>query len=408
MPIDIKKTLLQIKNLESTDNINAFTQRLNATFQNFMAASLNLKNLEKKLAEAWDTGKAKFTFAKTSGNETIGDLISADEDDQAPHITIGTDGSQVFSSAHEFSSASLINIGSVVIPYFNQSVPVRLASEPTVYNSSDDITTIDTEDKISDEDLISYERTLKEIEELTKLCRNYKKHGLPIVAMLDGTLIHWHLKTFNNIYVEHFIQRFSKAILELKEHRIPLISYISSSRSNDIINMLRIYKCPYEKVDCRKNCHGVPSKSLPCNPSQNYKSILDRKLIEKYLVEKQASNGTRTAIFKSNNSILELYPSDIKVCFFYFHTGYEVARVEIPAYVANDNQLLHLAHNALKLQCKVGFGYPVVLSEAHNQAVVSKKDRQIFYDLLKEHYLKQSGAKVNLSTKELRKRISFV
>ncbi len=90
------------------------------------------------------------------------------------------------------------------------------------------------------------------------------------------------------------------------------------------------------------------------------------------------------------------------------NTGSEIARVEIPSYVANDKSLLDLTHNAVSLQCKVGFGYPITLSEAHLQAVVNKTDRQVFYDLIKEQLLKGKQVQVRLSNKELKKRVSFV
>ena len=90
------------------------------------------------------------------------------------------------------------------------------------------------------------------------------------------------------------------------------------------------------------------------------------------------------------------------------NTGAEIARVEIPSYVANDKSLLELIHNAVSLQCKVGFGYPVTLSEAHLQAVVNKADRQVFYDLIKEQLLKGRQSPVRLSNKEFKKRVSFV
>ena len=89
-------------------------------------------------------------------------------------------------------------------------------------------------------------------------------------------------------------------------------------------------------------------------------------------------------------------------------TGTEIARVELPAYVAHDKKLLNLVHNVISLQCKAGFGYPITLSEAHLQAVVNRDDRRIFYDLIKEYLLAKHGTSLKLSNKELKKRISFV
>ena len=220
-------------------------------------------------------------------------------------------------------------------------------------------------------------------------------------------MIHWHIEKFSNYFVELFIKRFSDALLELKALNIPVASFLSNSRSNDLINMLRIFKCPYDEVNCKKYCSSIESKKFPCNPGPDYVPVLDRKLIGQFFKEKKSSLGSRTILFKSTSKILNLYPDELKVYFFYINTGTETARVEIPEYVASDENLLDLIHNVVFLQCKVGFGYPVTLSEAHLQAVVNKNDRQIFYDLIKEQMLQDKRSIVRLSSKELRKRISF-
>lgn len=410
MPLDFRKVLHQIKKLENLEQKNSLEARLDSTYTQFLNADKNLEMLLKRLAETNSTSKANFTFAtpKLEKGESLHTLINPENNFTKSHITLGSDGSQIFSFAHEVSGASLINIGMIAIPYYEKNTPVFMSSEPTVYNSTEDINPAISEERISDEDLISYERTLKEVEGLVMLAKTYSKYKLPMVALLDGTLIHWHIERFNSAFIEQFIKRYSNAIIELKNLGVPVASLISNSRSNDIINMLKIYKCPYDSVDCKKHCASILSKDLPCNPLPDYKTVLDRRTVERLFIEKKCSSGTRTVLFKSNSNILNFYPEEIKVFFFYISTGTEVARVELPHYVASDKSLLNLLHNAISIQCKVGFGYPVVLSEAHNQAVVNKKDRQIFYDLIKEHSLANKLGQIKLSTKELKKRISFV
>lgn len=215
-------------------------------------------------------------------------------------------------------------------------------------------------------------------------------------------------RKFSGVYIEQFIKRFSDAISKLKSMNVVIAGFLSNSRANDLINMLKIFKCPYETVNCKKYCANISYRDLPCNPTSNYKSVLDRRIIEKYFSEVSPKTGTRTILFRSNSKILDLYPDDLKIYFFYINTGREIARVEIPAYIAKDKTLLNLLHNAIALQCKVGFGYPVTLSEAHLAAVVTKNDREIFYNLLKEQVLTKRQNKIKLSYKELKKRISFV
>ncbi len=408
MSLDLKKVITQIANVEKQETRELNLNRLKSTYELFKLASQNKEKLLRKLIETQSSQKANFFFAEPYKDESIQNTFDWNKDFSTPHITIATDGSQINPSAHEITSSSLINIGLVAIPYFNSNTPVLLSSEPTLYSSTEDIAPYNFSQNIQEEDLISYERTLKEIEELVKLVKKYTSYNLPVVALLDGTLIHWHLEKFNNFFIERFIKRFTNALLELKLLGVPLASFLSNSRSNDIINMLRVYNCPFEFVDCKKHCSNIDSKNLQCNPMPDYKPVLDRKLIGKSMSEKKSDLGTRTILFKSNSKILNYYSDDLKISFFYINTGTEIARVEFPAYVANDSKLFNLLHNAVALQCKVGFGYPVTLGEAHLQAVVNKTDRQIFYDLLREHLLKNTQSTVKLSNKEFKKRISFV
>jgi len=408
MPLDLKKVIVQLKNIENNDVQNLNKNRLDSTFKLFELALNNQEELRVKLYETQESKKSNFFFAIPDSSEKLDQIICCNENFSVPHITVATDGSQINPSAHEITGSFLINIGLISIPYFAKDIPVNLSSEPTIYNSQEEISPKIANENIQEDDLISYERTLKEIEELVKLAKIYSKYNLPIVAVLDGTLIHWHIEKFSSRFIENFIKRFSDAMHELKSLRIPVASFLSNSRSNDLINMLKIYKCPYESVDCKKHCGSLDSRNLPCNPCQNYAPVLDRRLIEKYFNAQTAKPGTRTILFKSNSKILNYYPDDLKVSFFYMNTGSEIARVEIPSYVANDKSLLDLTHNTVSLQCKVGFGYPITLSEAHLQAVVNKTDRQVFYDLIKEQLLKGKQVQVRLSNKELKKRVSFV
>ncbi len=417
MPLDLKKILSQLGNLENQDALNTSNNRINATYNLLEEAFGNQNKLLSKVLDAQDSKKANFYFAipelSNLDNDKIDSLVCCDKNFSLPHITLATDGSQINPSAHEFTSAFLINIGFTAIPYHTSNIPVLLTSEPAIYNSTEDINPQTTSSKgfyenIQEEEIVAYERTLQEIESLVKLAKKYISYNIPIVALLDGTLIHWHIERFNNIYIERFIKRFTDAVLELKSLNIPLASFLSNSRSNDFINMLRLYKCPYETIDCKKYCNNIASNNLPCNPTVDYKPVLDRRIIEKHFIEKKAEPGTRTILFKSNSKILNHYSDDLKVFFFYLNTGTEIARVELPSYVAKNTELLNLLHNAVSLQCKVGFGYPVTLSEAHLQAIVNRNDRQIFFDLVKNHLLKSKQISIKVSTKEFKKRISFV
>jgi hypothetical protein len=56
---------------------------------------------------------------------------------------------------------------------------------------------------------------------------------------------------------------------------------------------------------------------------------------------------TRTTLFKSGASIAAHYPDHLVPYFFYMHTGHEIARVEIPAWIARDDAAVTLVARML-------------------------------------------------------------
>ena len=108
--------------------------------------------------------------------------------------------------------------------------------------------------------------------------------------------------------------------------------------------------------------------------------------------------GERSALFISQSSIVGKHYGENQVYFFYLRMDDEIARVEIPRWVATDDNLLNLAHTLVLDQCQRGQGYPIALSEAHEQAVVTAADRENFWQLvasslIEEHMPCLSSAK---------------
>ena len=103
---------------------------------------------------------------------------------------------------------------------------------------------------------------------------------------------------------------------------------------------------------------------------------------------------------------MDLY-GDNTVYFCYVNVGREVARIDMPEWVAEDEEILELALGMMLAQVQKGYGYPVVLAEAHNQAVVRGGDRASFFALLEQEMIKAGLKNVGTSYKEARKRGSI-
>jgi hypothetical protein len=112
-------------------------------------------------------------------------------------------------------------------------------------------------------------------------------------------------------------------------------------------------------------------------------------------------------LWRSQSAILDLYPEELAIYFCYLNVGTEIARVEFPAWVAEDQALLDQSLGILLAQVYKGYGYPVAIAESHNQAVVRSSDRARFFALLEREMIKAGLPNVGVSYKESNKRGSI-
>jgi hypothetical protein len=108
-------------------------------------------------------------------------------------------------------------------------------------------------------------------------------------------------------------------------------------------------------------------------------------------------------VFKSTSDICSEYPAHLQPHFFYLHAGSEIARIEIPAWIADSSEMVDRLAAVVLDQCTKGLGYPVLIAEAHEQAVVKGPDREFFYHLIAKIGVDRNRRPV-LSAKSVRKR----
>jgi hypothetical protein len=221
---------------------------------------------------------------------------------------------------------------------------------------------------------------------------------VPTIAMTDGSLIYWFLEPLPVEARSRILDPILAAWEELRKLRVPIIGYISASRSGESINFLRFQTCPYQVPDCMKHCQSIRDKA----PCQVLEPLRDVALWNRLL-----KPGERSPLWRSAAKIQEFYGEGQRIYFCYVHVGSEVARVEVPEWVAEDRELLDSALGLVLAQVQKGYGYPVALAEAHNQAVVRGGDRSRFFSLLEQEMIKAGLRNVGTSYKEARKRGSI-
>lgn len=386
-----------------TVEAQAARQRLEVA-QNLLEKAAGRQEELVELQESW---RDRTLFNSATPIEPLGDRPYIPTP-PAAHTVFATDGSQISPSHHEIAYCYLLNIGTVMLHYGQSRHPV-LDSIPEVFYKPEDLY-ISRQWGIRTEEWMGYKRAVSEAIFLAEMGENWSKVNnhkfpAPTLAMVDGSLILWFLEALPNEARDIILQPILEAWDRLRIARIPLLGYLSASRSSDSLAFLRFQACTYEVPDCINNCPNVGfaatlsfAEKAPC---QVFEPLRDVILWATILLP-----GQRSPFWKSQSRILDLYGLN-SVYFCYVHVGTEIARIEVPEWVVEDSAQLDLALGMMLAQVHKGGGYPVTLAEAHNQAVVKGGDRGRFFALLEQQMIKAGLKNVGISYKETRKRGSI-
>jgi len=315
------------------------------------------------------------------------------------HTIFATDGSQIAPSHHEIAYCYLLNVGRVVLAYGQSRHPL-LDSLPEVVYQPEDLY-VSRQWGIRTEEWMGHRRTQLEATLLAELAMGWLQTNtaVPGLAMVDGSLIHWFLEPLPREARDRILVPILQAWDQLQALGVPLVGYLSASRSSEALNFLRLHTCPHDAPDCATHCD--PKTSSARTPCQVLDPLRDAALWSQLL-----KPGQRGPLWRSSARVLELYGAQT-IYFCYVHAGSEVVRVEFPAWVAEDSALLESALSLVLAQVHKGYGYPVALAEAHNQAVVRGGDRARFFALLEQEMIRSGLKNIGTSYKEARKRGSI-
>lgn len=422
--LDLTKLAQQMQGISHYLSLEATAtrQRLELA-QSLLAKATHHQDLLKTQQQTW-CDRLSFTAA-----EPIEPLHWRPAIATAPtaHTVIATDGSQIAPSHHEIAYCYLINVGRIVLHYGQNRLPL-LDSLPEVFYRPEDLYS-SRQWGIRTEEWMGYRRTVSEaivLAELGESVQTSRADSLaepppqqtgrqsnmtqlplltlsspappaPVLALVDGSLIYWFLDALPTDARDRILPPILEAWSKLRSARIPLAGYISASRSGEALNFLRLQACPFDAPDCATHCAGKGDR-VPCQ-------VLD-PLKDSVLWAIELEPGQRSPLWRSSARILETY-GDHAIYFCYVHVGTEIARIEFPAWVAEDAALLDTALSLTLAQVQKGYGYPVALAEAHNQAVVRGGDRHRFFALLEQQMIRAGLQNVGTSYKEARKRGSI-
>ena len=291
-------------------------------------------------------------------------LLGSQPPPQVPQdwTALSVDGSHIDVGRHLPLRCHLVNLGGCVITY-GQNHGCQLFSEPTLAMDDEDLYLRSPDDARGETliagPLLGALRTVREVERLR-------------AASTD-------------------------------RRPVAVAAYTSRPRTTEVAGALRLMLCEQADADCNRLCTARHSDLTSCDGAAGFD---DRELFELLL-----GPGRRSPLYRSSHLAarfaLGLATGQEWSHFYYLNGGAEIARVEVPDWLANDPELLALSHAMLVKQCQLGLGYPVAISEAHEQAVISGHDREEFRRLTLM-LLEQRGLPTGESAKATSKRRPWV
>lgn len=295
----------------------------------------------------------------------------------------GVDGSQVYPDRHNGIPCFLLNIGSIFIQYGSLNGQVIRDTDPFLF------TTWDTyNDTVHTNEIVDTERFLKELEYGLVQMKIYKKNypDYPIIMFVDGPLLFWHCIQKPAEFQKKYLSRFIDTMKIFEQEQIPIVGYTSMPRSRELSKIVKKY---------------VEHLAIGGQEMKN----LCAKLIDTQLISLFLKPNQRTASFTSN--VLLGYGLKCEtIDFFYCNIGSEYVRVEMPSWIIKNEEISNFVYETILHQIQNGFGYPTVLSLAHEQAVIRNPDRLFFIKMLNKILSGNKNKDLIVSQKQAKKDFS--
>jgi len=165
-----------------------------------------------------------------------------------PDLTIvATDGSSIDLDRHGLAQCYLINVGAAVIRY-GAHPHAELSASASLYYRDEDLYLDSSEgSRIPVQGaLVDLKRTLAEQQRALDLARALVGDGVPVVVVMDGTLLLWQLsgRAAEEEYVAEAIAEYAAGLDRFRQLGIPLCSLVSRPNGREVTNLLRLAACP--------------------------------------------------------------------------------------------------------------------------------------------------------------------
>ncbi len=295
-----------------------------------------------------------------SENEGLNTAVSPPPPPETATI-IATDGSQIMPDRHAAYLYYLINVGGIIYHHGSSAQP-DVFSEPEIFYPDETDAALDNFNSSSG--AVSIERDLAEIETLAKKTVANRHESPPLISIVDQRLLYWPIGGAG-VADNAAVTEWGNHMTAMRHAGTLLAGYIDRPGTSAIVTLLRTLTAidepdfDWKSLGMRKATQGLTDTDI-------FKTLL--------------SPGQRSAVFTyvspPNDSFAEQDPAN-EVCFFYLNpgsSGSQIARVDIPRWVAENPDDVAIVHALIISQCRIIGDYPYVLARADEMAVVGRQD----------------------------------
>jgi hypothetical protein len=275
---------------------------------------------------------------------------------QSGSTLLAADGSQINPDRHDAVEFSVINVGALRIQPGQGLAPQEITRSHLLYG--DDLRTASGGPLT--EDVVALRRDLNERRLLVELA---SQEAPPVVTLTDGPLELFHQPQEEKEFRESF-NAYLGVLRRLAKLGVVTAGYVDKPRADLVVRLLELVLVQAEdfsQAGRKRPLEGVTDADLFWNHLQP---------------------GERSAVFAIQSISMRDFKDELALHFFYLNVGRPehpwLARVEIPAWVAENCNLLELLQATLIQQCRQmgAHAYPYVLHRAHEVALVKLDEKR--------------------------------
>lgn len=303
---------------------------------------------------------------------------------------IATDGSQIMPDRHAAYLYYLINVGGIVYHHGRSLAPETFAFPQIEYPQDD--AALDAFNDSSG--YVSIKRDLAEIETLAKQTFHHRHDSDLTLAILDQRLLYWPIGGAG-IADNAAVTEWGSHMTAVHQTGALLCGYIDRPGTTAVVTLLK-------------------SITAVSDPSFNWRTLSTKQasqgLTDRDIFGDLLQPGQRSKVFVNVSPPNETFTAqdpDNEVCFFYINpasNGQQIARVDIPRWVAENPASVRAVHALIIDQCRLLGDYPYVLARADETAVVGRQDAtelNFMIDVIMERHGIRAGLTAKQGSKDL-------